>query len=215
MLIAGAKGFAKELLETILQNNPDTEIVFYDNVSRELPKLLFDRYPIIKTDEEAEMYFKEKNEKFALGIGSPILRYKFWEKFKKLGGSAATVVSPFAKIGKIQNIVRQGVNILTDAVVESNNVVGKCSLIHVRSLISHDVVIGDFCEISPCVNLLGNVRIGNFCRLGTGCTILPTITLGNNVIVGAGAVVTKNVPDDSMVVGIPAKIVRHLEPIQL
>lgn len=215
MLIIGAKGFAKELLETIIQNNPDAEIVFYDDISQDLPDLLFEKYPIVRTAKEAEVYFKEKNKNFVLGIGSPALRHKFYEKFKKLGGSAATVISPFAKIGKIQNVIQEGVNILTDAIIESNNIIGRGSLIHVKSLVSHDVKVGDFCEISPNANLLGNVKIGDFCRLGTGCVILPKIKLGNNVIVGAGAVVTKDVPNDSMVVGIPAQIVKRLEPIQL
>ena len=49
--------------------------------------------------------------------------------------------------------------------------------------------------------------------IGANCTILPGITIGKNVLVGAGSVVTKNVSDDSIVVGNPAKEVRKLNDI--
>jgi sugar O-acyltransferase (sialic acid O-acetyltransferase NeuD family) len=205
MLILGAKGFAKELLEIILQGDSNTRIAFYDDVSKDLPKLLFDKYPILRNEDEAISYFKKDDDQFALGIGNPKLRYKFYEKFIALGGKPATVISPFAKIGKYHNFIQEGCNILTDVVIESNNSIGKGCLLHVGSLISHDTVIGNFCEISPHVNLLGSVIIGDFCSLGTASTILPKVKIGNNVTVGAGAVVTKNLADNMTVVGIPAK----------
>ena len=55
------------------------------------------------------------------------------------------------------------------------------------------------------------VRIGNDVWIGGNATILPGITIGNNVVIGAGAVVTKDIPDNSLVMGIPAKMVRELE----
>jgi len=203
MLIAGAKGFAKELLETIIQDNPEAEVSFYDDVSEDLPELLFDKYPIFRNEEEVRLYFKEKDKRFALGIGNPKSRYNLFEKFTALGGEAITLISPFATIGKY-NVIREGNNILTNVVVESDNLIGRGCLIHVGSLVSHNVTIGDFCEISPHSNLLGHVTIGDFCSLGTGSIILPGVKLGNNVVVGAGAVVTKDVADNTTVVGIPA-----------
>ncbi|MDO4565403.1 MAG: DapH/DapD/GlmU-related protein, partial [Clostridia bacterium] len=55
------------------------------------------------------------------------------------------------------------------------------------------------------------VTIGNDVWIGGNCTILPGVTIGNNVIVAAGAVVTKDVPDNCVVAGVPAKIIRNLE----
>ncbi len=46
--------------------------------------------------------------------------------------------------------------------------------------------------------------------IGAGATILPYITIGENAIVAAGAVVTKDVPDNSIVAGVPAKIVKSI-----
>lgn len=47
--------------------------------------------------------------------------------------------------------------------------------------------------------------------IGAGANILPNVTIGENCIVGAGAVVTKDVPDGKVVMGIPAKIIRNVE----
>ena len=55
------------------------------------------------------------------------------------------------------------------------------------------------------------IRIGNDVWIGGNVTIMPGLTIGNNVVIAAGAVVTKDVPDNSLVAGVPAKKVRDLE----
>lgn len=205
MLIVGAKGFAKELLEIILQTETDPQIVFYDDVSVDLPDLLFGKYRILKNKKEAIQYLSSENSKFVLGIGNPLLRKNLCAEFEAIGGELTSVISPYSLIGENNNLLQPGCNVLSQAVIESNNTIGRGCLIHVGSLISHDTRIGDFCEISPRANLLGNVSIGHLCSIGTASTILPKVKIGDNVKVGAGAVVTKDVPNNCVVVGIPAK----------
>ena len=55
------------------------------------------------------------------------------------------------------------------------------------------------------------VTIGNDVWIGGNVTILPGVTIGNNVIIAAGAVVTKDVPDNTLVGGVPARKIRELE----
>ena len=55
------------------------------------------------------------------------------------------------------------------------------------------------------------IRIGNDVWLGANVTILPGVTIGDNVVVGAGAVVTKDIPPNSLAVGVPARVVKELE----
>ena len=76
-------------------------------------------------------------------------------------------------------------------------------------------VIGDNCSIGQQVTIgWGNNRypglpiIGNNVRISKGAIVFGGITIGNNVVVGANAVVTKPVPDNAIVAGVPAKILR-------
>lgn len=55
------------------------------------------------------------------------------------------------------------------------------------------------------------VTIGNDVWIGGNCIILPGVTIGNNVVVAAGAVVTKDVPDNCVVGGVPAKFIKSIE----
>lgn len=54
------------------------------------------------------------------------------------------------------------------------------------------------------------VTIGNDVWIGGNVTILPGVKIGNNVVVGAGAVVTKDIPDNSLALGVPARVVREI-----
>lgn len=54
---------------------------------------------------------------------------------------------------------------------------------------------------------IAKTTIGNYVFIGKGSIVLPGVTIGNNVIVGAGSVVRDNIPDNSVVMGNPARIV--------
>ena len=58
---------------------------------------------------------------------------------------------------------------------------------------------------------IGCIEIGNNVFIGTGVKILYDVKIGNNVIVAAGAVVTKDIPDNSVVGGIPAKVIEKFD----
>ena len=91
------------------------------------------------------------------------------------------------------------------------------------------VHIGDYCMIGPntLITTVGHpfspkdrrekkayskpVAIGDDVWIGGNCTILPGVTIGNNVVVAAGAVVTKDVPDNCVVAGVPARIIKRLK----
>ena len=55
------------------------------------------------------------------------------------------------------------------------------------------------------------IHIGNDVWIGGGAVILPGVNIGNNVVVGAGAVVTHDIPDNSLALGVPARVVREID----
>lgn len=61
------------------------------------------------------------------------------------------------------------------------------------------------------IDLFGNISIGNNVHVGTNAIIMPGVKIGNNCIVGCSAVVTKDVPDNCVVAGIPAKLIESID----
>lgn len=72
--------------------------------------------------------------------------------------------------------------------------------------------IGANCNINADVNIgMGGSIIGNDCYISPGVKIVKPVHIGNHVVIGANAVVTKDIPDDCMVVGIHAKIIKRFD----
>lgn len=96
-------------------------------------------------------------------------------------------------------------NLLLDKVYPQGIYIGKNSLIAAGvTILTHEHVRRD--EEKPRMPFVTNTYIGENCFIGVNATILPGVKIGNEVIVGAGTVVTKDVPDNSVIVGNPGKI---------
>lgn len=215
MIIIGAKGFAKEVLEVLHQDKQADTVVFYDDVNTDVPDVLYGKFPVLKSTAAAKVYFEQSDNRFTIGIGNPVLRKKLFDTFTALGGEFVSTVSPFAHVGHFGTQIGRGCNIMTGTVITNDVVISEGVLINLNCTVGHDTVIGRFSEVSPGVKISGNCTIGEYCVLGTNAVVLPKVTIGNNVIVGAGAVVTKNVPDNTMVVGVPAQKIKELPPLEL
>jgi len=72
-----------------------------------------------------------------------------------------------------------------------------------RGILCQDGVERYLCYAKP-------VRIGNDCWLGANVVVCPGVTIGDNCVIGAGSVVTKDIPADSLAVGVPARVVRQI-----
>ena len=86
---------------------------------------------------------------------------------------------------------------------------GDYCIINTGAIVDHEWEIGNGVHLMGGCYLAGRVKIGNFTSVGATATILPDIKVGNHSIIGAGAVVTKNIPDNTVVVGNPAKFLRN------
>jgi sugar O-acyltransferase (sialic acid O-acetyltransferase NeuD family) len=213
MLIIGAKGFAKEVLELLDHKNDENNIVFYDDISENVSDFLFKKFKVLTNLESAELYFRTVDSKFTIGVGNPVLRKMLFEKFSLIGGEICSTISPQAIIGSYDVTIGKGTNVLSGAIFSNSVSIGLCGIVYYHAVITHDCRIGDFVEISPGVKVLGRVHIGSYTQIGAGATILPDVRIGNNVIIGAGSVVTKDLPSNCIAVGTPARILRFLEPL--
>jgi carbonic anhydrase/acetyltransferase-like protein (isoleucine patch superfamily) len=79
------------------------------------------------------------------------------------------------------------------------------------SFVCHDGSTLPFRKDIPDLELAGEIIVGNNVFIGTKALILPGITIGNNCVVGANSVVTKNVPDNCVVAGNPARRIKSIE----
>lgn len=210
MLIIGAKGFAKEVLEILHQNGATENLCFYDDVNVDAPDYMYNLYPILKSTEEAKRHFNEIDRYFTLGIGNPHLRFTLFQKFRDLGGELSSTLSKYAEIGHFGINIESGCNILGGVKISNDVSIGVGTMIYYNSSITHDVTIGKFCEISPDVKLLGRCSIGDFVQVGAGSIIFPDVEIGKNVVIAAGSVVRQNVPENVMVAGVPAVIKKNL-----
>lgn len=210
MLILGAKGFAKEVLEILHQNGDTEKLCFYDDVSKDAPDVLFNQFKILKSEDEAKSYFENMDPRFTVGIGNPKLRKQLYEKFSKLGGKFTSVVSSNAEIGSYGVNIGEGCNILGGVRISNDVQIGKGTMIYYNSVITHDVRIADFCEISPSVTVLGRAEIGSNCQIFAGAIIFQDVKIGNNSVIAAGSVVRSDIPENVMAAGIPAVIKKKL-----
>ena len=103
-------------------------------------------------------------------------------------------------------IVGEGSQVLAHAVIAADCKVGNGCIINHNATLDHESILGDGVHLAPGATVCGLVSIGDNVMIGAGAVVLPRLTIGNNSIIGAGAVVTKNVPEKSVVIGNPGKI---------
>lgn len=102
-------------------------------------------------------------------------------------------------------LIGEGSQILAGAVIASSVIIGCGVIVNTAASIDHECILKDGVHIGPGATLSGCIEVGNHSFIGAGAVVLPRIKIGENAIIGAGAVVTKNVGDNSTVVGNPAK----------
>ncbi len=120
------------------------------------------------------------------------------------------VIHPNAQMSKTVK-TGKGVFINSGSVIAAQSVLGDHVLVNRGSLIGHHTVIEDHVIISPGANVAGRVHVKKGAFIGMGSIVIDGLTIGENSIVGSGAVVIRDVPDNVIVLGIPAKVVKSLQ----
>jgi serine acetyltransferase len=104
--------------------------------------------------------------------------------------------------------IDEGVYINCGAVIGGMSKLARFVFINRAATLGHHVEVAPFASVGPGVATGAHVSIGLGAVLGTAAIILPGVSIGANAVVGAGAVVTRNVPNNAIVVGNPARVIR-------
>ena len=123
------------------------------------------------------------------------------------GIEPAIVVHPTACVAKSAHIGK-GSQILAQSAVCVDVSLGEACIVNTAATVDHDTKLSDGVHVGPGAHIAGEVIVGKYGMIGAGATVLPRVKIGQSVIVGAGSVVTKDVVDDLVVRGNPARPLR-------
>lgn len=144
------------------------------------------------------------NHHFHIAIGNNQVREMKFNQLIALGLIPEYAIHPSAVVYHSASL-GSACLVAAAAVVGPSASIGNVCIINHGAIVDHDCVIGSFTHCAPNVILGGGVRIGKSCLIGAGAVILPGICIGDGVTVGAGAVVTKNISDNQVQIGSPAR----------
>lgn len=156
--------------------------------------------------EDINQIFKKYDE-VIVATGDNDLREKKLLQLIEMNIQLATIIHPTAIISPYAKI-SEGCTILANSVININACIGIGCIVNTGAIIEHDCIVKNFVNICPSVAMAGHVVIGQKTFMGIGSTVIDEVTIGENVTIGAGATVIKHIPDNSVAVGVPAKVSR-------
>lgn len=204
MLIVGAKGLAKEVVEIIHKTDSFERVVFYDDLKENTETKFLKLFQIVKSIGELKLELEQDN-RFTLAIGNPLVRKRYYELLIANNGVFTSLIHPHTYIGSLDVKLCEGCIVMHNVTIANGSRIGKGVILYNNVQITHDCKVGDFSILAPGATLLGGARIGANTQIGANATILPNVRVGYNVIVGAGAVVVSDILDNTIVAGVPAK----------
>jgi acetyltransferase EpsM len=199
--IYGSGGHAMAVFDVITGNNSGYEVAgFIDDDPIKIGSMIFGRHIYGKSRLEAVSGSLDKN--IFIAIGNNIVRQKIAENFK---GHKFPVLLHKSAVISSKATIGEGSIVMPLSIIEIGTTIGAHCIINNSALVGHGTRIGNYCHISGMVILGGNVTIGDSTLVGLGACIAPGVTIGKRCKIVAGSVITKNVADDSVIAGYPAK----------
>ncbi len=206
--VVGAGGMAREVASTLAwMNRVDHRFEFVGYVVSDLSRL-GDRDS--RDDVVGDFDWLERHrgsiDALAIGVGNPSVRLRLARELGSLLGGISwpALIHPTAIIDVESASFGEGCLIGAGVVATVHIVLEPFALCNFGCTIGHEARIGRGSVINPGANISGGVVIGEGVLVGTGAQVLQYLRIGSGAVVGAGAVVTRNVAERTMVVGVPA-----------
>ncbi|MBL0210412.1 MAG: acetyltransferase [Holophagaceae bacterium] len=149
----------------------------------------------------------------ALGIGSSRMRKDVVGRIKAMGlaHDFPPIIHPDARIGARVSL-GEGALVQAGCILTCDIQVGAFVILNIGASLSHDVTVGDFATLAPGSRMAGAVAVGELAEVGMNTSVIQNVRLGAACTTGAGTVVIRDVPQETTVVGVPARPVGQTSP---
>ena len=145
-----------------------------------------------------------------LGIGVAYARRTVAQSLRSRGAKFVTLVHPWALVAESSQI-GEGSIVCPGAIVSDSAALGACVLVNYQSSVGHDASAGDYTVLSPYATLGGNAMVGEDVFLGLHASVGPGRKVGARSKVSANSCVLSDTPADSIIYGVPGRIVPRVE----
>ncbi|MCR5532886.1 MAG: acetyltransferase [Paludibacteraceae bacterium] len=171
-----------------------------------------DMFPVIGKVEDAKRLLDEGYWfiNTILRIDGNRERIAMFEALNIPDDRLATFVHPMAYVAPSVQL-GAGCIIMPQVAMSPGSKLGKGCIMMVGATMGHDNIVGDFCHIAAQACVGSYLRIGKGVHIGFNATIRENLTIGDNATLGQGAVLLKNMGENEIWVGNPAKFLRYAE----
>jgi sugar O-acyltransferase (sialic acid O-acetyltransferase NeuD family) len=201
LLIIGAGGHGVVVADAADTGGHWESIAFLDDAYPHRSRI--EDWDIVGSTAALEVH-ASPDHRVVVAIGNAQVRMALLKKVILAGYKLATVVHQRAHVSRLA-AVGGGSVLMANAVVNARAKVGIGSIVNTGATVDHDCLISRGVHIAPGAHLAADVRVGEQSWIGAGASVKEQIRIGNNVTVGAGAAVVNDIPDGSVVVGVPAR----------
>lgn len=206
LIIIGASGFGKEVL-WLARRLGKNVIGFLDDTQEKQKAELLGCFVIGTIGE----FTRFNDVEFVIAVGSPRGRESIFRRMKENGNPKfATLIDPAAIVGENVSI-GEGSLICSGAILTVDVCIGNHVIINLNSTIGHETVIGDFVTIAPNASISGNVILANNVEIGTNATLKEKVTVSQGAMIAMGSVITKNVEENKLIAGNPARALKTID----